>query len=258
MRCPLPQGLRPGAGEVRSEYLSRPSGVQVRTVPPTEVLSLLLPPHIERYQVNQDPKLNGPGYLKGGRPLKLQQTNTRIWGVAAVELLQWVIDSDLTHVLNLLCKIRWPREALWKRVLYFLIYGLCFAASTGKPAYRGLSFSLQLTCLATFVVIVLKISQARLSNSLSSGTQGIVLGIFSTPFAFISAVFISRVIRGAQTGSQLDPQAQHWEIRGLVMEVIEASVLYPAIVLNVLKARSEFDAEQDVVSDLLINTRNSY
>ena len=33
------------------------------------------------------------------------------------------------------------------------------------------------------------------------------------------------------------------------MEVIEASVLYPAIILNVLKAHYDIDAEQDVVSD---------
>ena len=33
------------------------------------------------------------------------------------------------------------------------------------------------------------------------------------------------------------------------MEAIEASVIYPAILLNVLKARSEFGAEQKTVSD---------
>lgn len=57
-----------------------------------------------------------------------------------------------------------------------------------------------------------------------------------------------------QTGNQLDNQTRE-DIRGLVMDAIEASVIYPAIVLNVLKARSEFSVDQDTVSDSLTGTK---
>lgn len=105
-------------------------------------------------------------------------------------------------------------------------------------------------CLAIFAVIILKISRAKLASPLSGGTQGIVLGIFSTPFlnrVFLTAVFISRAVRGVQTGNQSEPQA-HWDIREPIMEAIEASVVYPTILLNILKAHSEFHVERIIVS----------
>jgi hypothetical protein len=104
-------------------------------------------------------------------------------------------------------------------------------------------------------VIVLKFSRAKLAGFLSGGAQGIVLGIFSTPFltrVFLTAVFISRAVRGGQTGNQLDPQGGLGEIREAILEAIEASVVYPAILLNDLKAHSEFEVERDTVSDFLI------
>lgn len=107
-------------------------------------------------------------------------------------------------------------------------------------------------------MIVLKISQAKLSGFLSGGIQGIVLGVFSTPFVtrlFVTVVFISGLFRGARTGNELDPQPREGEIHELMMEVIEASVLYPAIILNVLEAHSESDAEQKIVSGSFVNIR---
>jgi hypothetical protein len=76
---------------------------------------------------------------------------------------------------------------------------------------------------------------------------GIAFRVFSATHLFVSVIFISRVFRNAQKENQLDPRTR-WQIRGLIMVAIEASVLYPAILLNVLKARSKSSAERTTVS----------
>ena len=101
-------------------------------------------------------------------------------------------------------------------------------------------------------MIVLKIYQANLTSTFSGGIQAIVLAIFSPPFmagAFATIVSFFRVFRNAQGDDQSDPQARLETCRELIMEAIQACVMYPAIILNFLGVHLQLNPEQDVVRD---------
>jgi hypothetical protein len=108
------------------------------------------------------------------------------------------------------------------------------------------------------VVIVMKVSQIKSVDLFPGGTRTAALVIFATPFttsAIATAAFISRVFGGAQPEDQSDPQVRLETYRGLIMKVIEACVLYPAILLNLLRMFPQIDSEQNAVREPQINIR---
>ncbi|KAF9791221.1 hypothetical protein BJ322DRAFT_436637 [Thelephora terrestris] len=142
---------------------------------------------------------------------------------------------------------RTPAYFLWRRVLYLFIFVLSFIAAA-----------------TTFAVVVLKVSQTRSKSLLSGGTQAIVLAIFSTPSStnvFATVVLIFRAFYDARAEDQSDPQACLETHRILIMNVIEACVLYPAIVFNFIEARVHLDPQQntlDIVYDGIPRSPISY
>lgn len=99
-------------------------------------------------------------------------------------------------------------------------------------------------------MIVLKVSQVRLKTLFSGSIKTIVLAILSTPFttnAFATVVITFRAFSDAREEDWSDPQALLETYRKLIMKAIEACMLYPAILLNFLKARLQLDSGQNTV-----------
>ena len=112
-------------------------------------------------------------------------------------------------------------------------------------------------------MIVLKLSRTNLTaliSILNDSRTVVVLTFFIPLITNVSgtAMLIFRDLWGAQnaqTKKKLDPQAR-WEIyRELIMKVIEACVLYPAILLNALEALSQLNSRENKVNNFRIDVR---
>ena len=102
-------------------------------------------------------------------------------------------------------------------------------------------------------MIVFRVSQVRLTDLLSGGTQAIVLAIFAAPITtrnLLTFMFVFETFQDLRTKDQLDQQAYLEAHREQVMKAIEAWVVYPAILLNFLKTHLQFETGGNLVSGL--------
>ena len=104
-----------------------------------------------------------------------------------------------------------------------------------------------LPCLATFVVVVIELSRAISTNVTSGGFRAVFLEILAD--LCVVAVVISRIFQVGPTENQL--ASQGWgTCCGLVMSVIGDCVVFPAIMINVIRVCSLYYLGQNTVSAL--------
>ena len=112
---------------------------------------------------------------------------------------------------------------------------------------------------AIFTVVILESVRVE-SASISGGIRAIVLTIFSVPlvtYVCVTAVVVFRILRAALIDNRLDSQARWDAYRGVIIKVIEGCVMYPAILLNIIRAHSQRYSSQNAVSDLCPCIRES-
>jgi len=175
-------------------------------------------------------------------PPRNQETSGRPASAATTRPTRWF------DVLN---RLWW--KARQRRVVYLMVFCLCFLAAAGESTHGGIAFSMRLTPRpAIFTVVILESLRVE-SASISGGIRAIVLAIFCTPlvtYVCVTVVVIFRILRAALIDNQLDSQA-HWDAyRGVMINVIEGCVVYPAILLNIIRAHSQGYGSQNAVSDL--------